>query len=139
MLPCYVGTWLGARTKTHGFLSVDETGWSLVLHDGRIEDTLLEESTDRIHWRWTDVREVEIKRGRLRHSIVFRVSDPRLLHGVPGADKDRLVLHAQTKHGDLLDRIERRAATLRDGAPDGLQAQGIDQAIDDIRDFLDRI
>jgi len=133
MLPFYVGRFLGAMTRAHGYAIARADGLCLALHDGKIEGSILDEETDTIVLGWNQIGELSAHHGRLQSTLTIPFTttppqDPRL----PAITKGRMILQVQSRDRDALDTLLQRAASLRLGHQD----PDVDRILDDVGDFL---
>jgi hypothetical protein len=136
MIQFHCGKWMGAKARQHGYAMVEDEGLRFALHDGKIERSILDEETADEFVPWTDIDDLDTDHGMLENTLTIALRTPPLPgRNLPGLRGACMTLHVQKKNQDDLDRFATRANHIREGAG----TKNIEDALDDINDFLDQL
>ena len=134
MLPFHISKTFGLQSKTHGMALLNEKGIRLVFRDADALEENRDEDAESLYIEWANLVDWEVKRGLLGDVLRFKV------RGMSGTDpdgrEDKLVeLELQKRDRPALDRFEKVFEEYRSGR----RKDDVDNVLDDVRDFLDRI
>ena len=135
MLPFYISKLFGTQFKTHGFAIAGEEGIRLVFRD---EDDDTDESGDEsrsVLVTWENFHGLEARKGFIKDSATIHVASTEGLHDLPGLSERQVALEVQKRDRQQLETFQREVEDFRTGC----RSNDVDEVLDDVRDFLDRI
>ena len=131
----YIGKFMGAKTSMHGLVLAENEGLRFVLHDGKVEGSVLDEETETVDVHWGDIADLRVDHGMLESSLRIELRTPPLGRALPGLKGTTLALQVQQKDREPLDAFLKRALALQRGESDA----DVDGLLDDLNDFVSGI
>lgn len=134
MLPFHITRLFGLKRKTHGFALVNQEGIRLVFRDATDIVKEPDEEADFMIIKWDNLARIEAKRGFLSDELIIEVH-VMLGENPDGGDDKVIQLELQKRDRDKLDRFEKHVKEYQTGQ----RKDDVDDVLDDVRDFLDRM
>lgn len=134
MLPFQITRMLGFKSKTHGYVLVNEQGIRLVFREADDIKKAWDDDAEFLQIDWDNFAGMDITRGIISDELKIKVLV--MIGDEPDGKNDNIIhLELQKRDRDKLDRFEKQVKDYQSGK----RKDDVDDVLDDVRDMLDRM
>lgn len=134
MLPFYISTLLGLKSKTHGFALATQAGIRLVFREASEIEEAPDQDAESLMIEWANLASWQAQHGLIADA--FKIKVHSVVGDEPDGKNDNVIeLEIQKRDRAKLDRF----AKLVEEYVSGSRKDDTDDVLDDVRDLLDRM